>query len=120
MGTLDPNIASLLTETVQWQAKTGLDKFGQDTWASAVTLKCYPAYGSTMIQKRGGTIYTSKQALIFDANDPNVQKFQLGDRFTSVGIAGGQTNEAQEIAPAYSPGPSLNEANSAWLVEVYL
>ncbi|HKS90705.1 MAG TPA: hypothetical protein VJQ83_02160 [Tepidiformaceae bacterium] len=121
---LDPNLAALLTLDCIWQGKksgaSGLDKYGQDQWNDPVTLKCYAAYGSSMIQKKDGTVYASKQALIFDANDSNVQQFQLGDRFTSVGIAGGQTLEAQEIAPEYSPGPSLNQANSAWLVEVYL
>lgn len=120
MPTLDPNIAALLTEDVVWQAKTGTDINGQDVWAAGVTLKCYSAYGSAMVEKKDGTIYTSKQALIFDANDANVQTFQPGDKFTSVGIAGGQTLEAQEVAPAYSPGPSLNQPNAPWLVEVYL
>lgn len=117
---LDPNLAALLTVDVDWQKKQGLDKNGQDTWASAVTLKCYPAFGSQQIQKPDGVVYTSTVALYFDANDTHVKTFQLGDRFTAPGIAGGQTLEAQRIEPNYSPGPSLGEPMAAWLVEVSL
>ena len=117
---LDRNLAALLTVDVSYQRKTGVDKHGQDTWAAPVTLKCYPAFGARQIQRPDGTIYTSTQALYFDANDATVQAFQLGDKFTSVGIAGGQTLEAQEIAPNYSPGPALGETMAPWIVEVYL
>lgn len=117
---LDPNLAALLAVPVQWSKKTGLDANGQDVWADPVTLQCYPAYGSKTVQKRDGTVYESTQILYFDANDPNVEEFELGDRFTSVGVAGGITLEAVEIAPEYSPGPSLNEPMQAWLVEVTL
>ena len=117
---LDPNLAALFTESVQWQGKTGVDKHGQDTWAAAVTLKCYPAFGALQVARPDGTVYTSDQALYFDANDTHVQGFQLGDRFTSVGIAGGQTLEAVAIEPNYSPGPSLGAAMTAWIVEVRL
>lgn len=117
---LDENLAALLVVPVSWQHKTGLDANGQDEWAPAVTLNCYPAYGSKTVQKRDGTVYESTQVLYFDANDPHVQEFELGDRFTSVGVAGGVTLEAVDIAPEYSPGPSLNEPMQPWLVEVTL
>ncbi len=118
--TLDPNIAALLVVDVSWQAKTGVDDYGNDQWADPITLSCYPTYGARQIQRADGTVYVSQQSLTFDASDDNVQAFQLGDRFTSVGIAGGQTMEAQEIAPVYSPGPGLGEPMTAWLVEVFL
>lgn len=117
---LDPNLKALLAVEVEWEHKTGLDANGQDIWAAAVQLLCYPAYGSKAVQRRDGTVYESTQILYFDANDPNVQQFKLGDRFTSVGVAGGVTLEAVEIAPEYSPGPSLNEPMQPWLVEVTL
>lgn len=117
---LDENLAALLVVPVSWQHKTGLDGNGQDEWAEPVTLKCYPAYGSKTVQKRDGTVYESTQVLYFDANDPNVAQFELGDRFTSVGVAGGITLEAVAIAPEYSPGPSLNAPMQPWLVEVTL
>lgn len=117
---LDSNIAALLTVNVTYTAKTGVDKNNKDTYAAPVVLKCYPAYGARMVQKRDGTIYESAQTLYFDANDTHVQGFQLGDKFQSVGIAGGQTLEAQEIASVTSPGPSIGAPNAAWLVEVYL
>lgn len=117
---LDPNLAALLTVSVDWQAKTGLDKNGQDTWGAAVTLKCYPSFGARQIQNRDGTIYTSAVTLLFDASNAHVQTFKLGDKFTAPGIAGGQAQEAREIETSYSPGPSLNEAMSQWLVEVVL
>lgn len=117
---LDPNLAALLTVSVSWSQKTGVDANGQDVWSAPVTLKCYPALGSKMIERRDGTVYTSEQALYFDANDPHVQTFKLGDRFTSVGIAGGQTLEAEQIETTYSPGPSLNQGMAQWLVEVLL
>jgi hypothetical protein len=117
---LDSNLAALLTVDVQWQGKTGNDGYGQDTWAAPVTLKCYPAYGAAQVQRGDGTVYVSDQSLSFDASDTHVQTFQLGDRFTSVGIAGGQTMEAVAIEPNYSPGPSLNAPMTAWIVEVRL
>ena len=117
---LDSNLAALLTVDVSWQAKTGNDGYGQDTWDAAVTLKCYPAYGATQVQKTDGSVYTSDQSLYFDANDANVQTFQLGDKFTSPGIAGGMTMEAVAIEANYSPGPSLNAPMVAWIVEVRL
>ena len=117
---LDSNLAALLTVDVSWQGKTGNDGYGQDAWAAAVTLKCYPAFGAMEVQKKDGSVYTSDQALYFDANDANVQTFQMGDKFTSVGIAGGQTMEAVSIEPNYSPGPSLNAAMTPWIVEVRL
>lgn len=117
---LDPNLSALLTKSVSWQSKTGTDKYGQDTWAAAVSLKCYPSYGSKQVQRRDGTVYESSMSLYFDGNDANVQTFQLGDKFTSPGMAGGQTQEAVEITPEFSPGPSLNEGMTQWMVEVML
>ncbi len=117
---LDPNIAALLTFDVEWQSKTGHDKYGQDEWSDPVTLKCYPTFGAMQVQRQDGTVYVSQQALYFDANDANVASFKLGDRFTAVGIAGGQAQEAVEISPMYSPGPSFGEAMAPWLVEVRL
>lgn len=117
---LDSNLAALLTTDVSWAAKSGVDKHGHDTWATPITLKCYPAYGAMQIQKKDGTIYVSDQSLYFDANDTHVQTFQLGDKFTSPGIAGGVTMEAVAIEANYSPGPSLNAAMTAWIVEVRL
>jgi hypothetical protein len=117
---LDSNIAALLTTSVTWTPKTGVDKNNRDTYGTPVVLKCYPAYGARMLQKRDGTVYASAQTLYFDASDSHVQSFQLGDKFTSVGIAGGQTLEAQEIASVTSPGPSIGAPVAAWLVEVYL
>jgi hypothetical protein len=117
---LDPNLADLLTETATWYAKTGVDKHGQDMWADGVDIKCYPAFGAQMIERRDGTIYTSSLTLYFDANDANVQKFQLGDKFKAPGIAGGQTVEADRIEPNYSPGPALGAPMVAWLVQVNL
>lgn len=117
---LDENLAALLTEDVQYQRRIGVDKNGQPTWATAVTLKCYAAYGARAVQKSDGTTYTSTQALWFDANDAVVKQFKLGDRFTAIGIGGGQTVEAVTIEPMYSPGPGLNEPTTAWIVEVSL
>lgn len=117
---LDSNLSALLTVAVQWSQKQGVDKHGQDVWASPVTLKCYPAYGSSQVQKKDGSLYTSDQSLYFDANDTHVQTFQLGDKFTSPGIAGGVTMEAVAIEANYSPGPSLNAAMTPWIVEVRL
>ena len=117
---LDSNLAALFTETCNWSAKTGVDKHGQDTWAAPVALKCYPAFGQLQIQRKDGTVYSSDQALYFDASDANVQSFQLGDRFSAPGIAGGQQMEAVAIEPNYSPGPSLGAAMTAWIVEVRL
>lgn len=117
---LDPNLAALMTLDCSWESKTGVDLHGQDTWADPVTLKCYPAFGALQIQRPNGTVYNSDQALYFDASDANVQTFKLGDRFTSVGIAGGQTLEAVAIEPNYSPGPSLGAPMAAWIVEVRL
>lgn len=117
---LDANLSALLTVQVAWAQKTGLDANGQDTWAAPVTLKCYPAYGTRMVEKRDGTVYESRQILYFDANDANVAQFKPGDKFTSVGIAGGITLEAVEITSEYSPGPTLNEPMAPWLVEVLL
>ena len=117
---LDSNLAALLTVDVQWAGKSGNDGYGQDTWAAPVTLKCYPAFGSMQVSRKDGSVYTSDQSLYFDANDANVATFQLGDRFTSVGIAGGETLEAVSIEPNYSPGPSLNAPMVAWIVEVRL
>lgn len=117
---LDQNLAALLTTDVVWTAKTGVDEFGQDTWASPVTLKCYPAFGARQLQKPDGSIYVSAQALYFDADDANVQSFQLGDKFTAPGIAGGMSMEAQQIEPNYSPGPHFGDPLDAWLVEVSL
>lgn len=117
---LDPNISALLTVDVDWQAKSGLGDRGQDTHAAAVTLQCYPAYGGEQIQSREGVVYTSVATLYFDGNNAHVQTFQLGDLFTSPGIAGGQTLEAKRIEPTYSPGPALNETMGQWLVEVTL
>lgn len=117
---LDLNVAALLVVDVLWQPKTGLGDRGQDTWGDAITLQCYPAFGAMQVQKNDGTVYTSTVALYFDANDSRVQQFELGDRFTSPGIAGGQTLEAQRIEPTYSPGPDLGDAMTPWLVEVSL
>lgn len=123
---LDVNISALLTEDCTYYPKSGVDKHGQETWGAGVTLKCFPAAGSTggagarQITKPDGTIYISTMSLSFDANNTTVQGFQLGDKFTSPGIAGGQTLEAREISTSYSPGPSLGEAMAAWLVEVSL
>ena len=117
---LDQNLAALLTETCEWAQKTGVDKHGQDVWAAPIALKCYPAFGAMQIQRPDGVVYTSDQGLYFDASDANVQQFKLGDKFTSVGIAGGQTMEAVAIEPNYSPGPSLGAAMTAWIVEVRL
>lgn len=118
--TLDPNLAALLTEEISYQPKIGVDKHAQDVWGDAVTLKCYPAFGAQQIQKADGTLYDSEMALYFDASDPIVQGFQLGDRFTAPGIAGGQTQEAERIEPNYSPGPRLGDPMKAWLIEVSL
>lgn len=120
MSGLDANLAALFTENCQWQARSGVDVHGQDTWAAAVTLKCYPAFGQLQIQRKDGTVYSSDMALYFDATDTHVQSFQLGDRFSAPGIAGGQAMEAVAIEPSYSPGPSLGAAMSAWIVEVRL
>lgn len=117
---LDPNLAALLTTDVTWRSKTGVDKNGQDTWAVAVTLKCYPAFGALQIPKSDGTVYVSEQALYFDANDSRVATFKLGDKFTAPGIAGGQTLEAVSIESTVSPGPSLGAAMAPWIVEVRL
>lgn len=117
---LDANLAALLTVDVLYQAKTGVDKFGQDTWADAVTLKCYPAFGAQQIQKPDGTVYDSRMGLYFDASNPTVAAFKLGDRFIAPGIAGGQAQEAQRIEPNYSPGPRLGDPMKAWIVEVSL
>jgi len=117
---LDPNLSALLTMDCQWRAKSGTDKHGQDSWAAPVTLKCYPAYGASQVTKADGTEYVSGEALYFDGSDTHVATFQLGDKFTSVGIAGGQTMEAVAIEGNYSPGPSLNAAMTPWIVEVRL
>jgi len=117
---LDANLAALLTVDVSYAGKTGVDKHGQDTWDAPITLKCYPAYGASQVQKKDGSLYTSNQSLYFDANDTHVASFQLGDRFTSPGIAGGVTMEAVAIEANYSPGPSLNAAMTPWIVEVRL
>lgn len=117
---LDSNLAALFTETCNWSAKSGTDKHGQDTWADPVALKCYPAFGQSQIQRPDGVVYSSDQSLYFDASDANVQSFQLGDRFSAPGIAGGQTMEAVAIEPNFSPGPSLGAPMSAWIVEVRL
>ena len=117
---LDANLAALLTVDVSWAGKSGNDGYGQDAWAAPVTLKCYPAFGSMQVARKDGSVYTSDQSLYFDANDANVKTFQLGDKFTSVGIAGGETLEAVSIEPNYSPGPSLNAPMVAWIVEVRL
>lgn len=117
---LDENLAALLTETVSYQAKSGLDENGQDSWDDPVTLKCYPVLGAREIQRRDGTVYVSRQTLMFDANDETVQCFKLGDRFTSIGIAGGQTKEAVGIDSSYSPGPDIGAPMEQWLVEVSL
>lgn len=120
MAGLDPNIAALLTETVTYQAKSGRDQYGQDTWAAPVQLKAYPTFGARQIEKPDGTIYTSTQTLFFDGSNATVQGFQLGDLFTAVGVAGGHTLEAVQIAGTFSPGPSLGEPMYEWLVEVSL
>lgn len=117
---LDENLAALLTEDVSYQAKATLDANGQDVWSDPVTLKCYPTLGARQIQRRDGTIYVSNQTLTFDANDETVQGFKLGDRFTTVGIAGGAALEAVSIEPSYSPGPDLGAPMEQWLVEVAL
>lgn len=124
---LDPNIKALMTTDVSWERKTGVDKHGQDVWAAAVTLKCLvdggvgTGSGGRMIQRRDGTDYLSTQSLWFDANDANVQLFQLGDRFTAVGIGGGMAKEAQGITAFYGIGPSLGDPNmDPWAVEVAL
>lgn len=120
MSALDTNLGALLTVSVNYSKKTGTDANGQDTWAAPVALKCYPAFGSMEVQRKDGSIYTSDQSLYFDASNATVQGFQLGDRFQSVGIAGGETLEAVAIEPNYSPGPSLGAAMTAWIVEVRL
>lgn len=117
---LDANLAALLTTSVQWSQRTGVDGDSQDLWAAPVTLKCYPAYGSMQVQRKDGSLYTSDQSLYFDANDTHVATFQIGDKFTSPGIAGGVTMEAVAIEANYSPGPSLGAGMTAWIVEVRL
>lgn len=118
--TLDSNLAALLTETVSYEKATGLDKYGQPQHAAAVALLCYPVYGSKQIEKADGSVYVSTQSFYFDGSDATVQGFELGDRFTSIGIGGGQTLEAVAILTEYSPGPALNEPMTQWLVEVVL
>src|SRR5690348_8456843 len=108
---LDPDLKALLTEDVLYEEKiAGLGKNGQESYAAAVTLKCYPMSGARQVQQPDGTLYTSTQVLYFDADDETVQGFKLGDRFTSIGIAGGQTLKAAMIEVTYSPGPLLGEA----------
>lgn len=117
---LDSNLAALLTVDIAYEAKNGTDEYGSETWPAPVTLQCYPSQGARQVQRRDGTVYESTMALYFDANDATVQGFQLGDRFTAPGIAGGQALEAVEIAPSYSPGPSIGAPQEPWLVEVLL
>lgn len=117
---LDSNIAALLTVDVAYEAKSGVDEYGQEQFADPVTLKCYPTLGSRQITRRDGTVYVSQMTLTFDAADATVAAFQLGDRFTAPGIAGGQQLEAQSIEGTYSPGPSIGQPQEPWLVEVIL
>lgn len=118
---LDPALKELLTVPVSYEKATSArTKYGQEQWADPVTLLCYVEFGLRQIEGPNGTIYTSRQTLIFDGSDAPVQGFALGDRFTAPGIGGGQALEAVEINSANSPGPSFRAPMSTWLVEVVL
>lgn len=111
---LDENLKLLLASTISWQACTGQDVYGDESYAAAVELPCHIEESVDAVRTPDTTELVPRHCVYFDANDAHAQTFTLRDRFTAPGIAGGQPTQPVKINPVYGPG------GDAWIVEVTL
>ncbi len=93
---LDADIAVLMTNTVSWEAYTGQNVAGENTYAAAKTKSCWieearPLTGGVVLTEHAGETTADPSIDVFlDANDPDVVAMRMEDRFTvAAGVEAG-------------------------------
>lgn len=87
MSALDPNLLSLMTVPVTWEAFNGFNDYGEPSYKAAVTKSCWleeRGYGGGGQARREAdeTIVDPRVDIYLDATDPDVQAMTMYDRFT--------------------------------------
>ena len=85
-----------MTNTVSWEAYTGINAAGENTYAAAVSKACWieesrmAGGGVVDIEQGGQTIADPSVDIFLDANDSGVASMRMEDRFTvAAGVESG-------------------------------
>ncbi len=119
---LPAEIKELMTVPVTWEKALGQDGYGQQSYAPALTLKCWAEeYGFSsggMIGARKGaaTDVDPKYSLYFPGDDSNARAFSMYDRFT-VSVVFGDDKPLQPSVINTIHGPNFDNKNP-WLIQV--
>lgn len=119
---LPAEIRELMTVEVSWEKSTGKDGYGQHTYATAATLRCWwEPHASTGVEAtrdEHGTMIEPKYDMYFTGDDPRVRSIAVSDRFTIPAIDAA-TKPLQAIRVATVNGPPFDNSYP-WMVVVSL
>lgn len=124
---LPPEIRSLMTQEVVWEAFQGFDGHAEPSYAPARSLTCWQeahgvsggAGGMEVFRRADGTTVEPRWDLYFNGDDRDARTIQLYDRFTPGGVTTDDAQRLQCVMVNTLYGPNFDNQNP-WLILVTL